>query len=92
MKINRRSALGMFGSGAILPAFAAEAAAPKAAFLHGVASGDPTTSGAILWTRVTPDDAGTGASIPVRWHVAASEGGTPVESGAADARGRAISR
>lgn len=86
MKINRRSALGMFGSGAILPAFAVEAAAPKAAFLHGVASGDPTTSGAILWTRVTPDDAAATAPIPVRWHVAAREGGTPVESGAADAR------
>ncbi len=26
------------------------------AFLHGVASGDPTSESVVLWTRVTPDD------------------------------------
>ena len=36
-------------------------------FYHGVASGDPTASGAILWTRVTPP---TDFVVPVQWRVA----------------------
>ena len=43
-------------------------------FTLGVASGDPTASGIVLWTRLAPEPAdptalGT-ASIPVRWRVA----------------------
>ncbi len=41
----------------------------QAPFLHGVASGDPTQSSVVLWTRVTPPQNWTG-SIPVVWEVA----------------------
>lgn len=37
-------------------------------FYHGVASGDPTSSAVIIWTRVTPRNADT--AIDVRWAVA----------------------
>ena len=36
-------------------------------FNHGVASGDPTQSAIILWTRVTPEET---ASIKVTWEIA----------------------
>ena len=36
-------------------------------FYHGVASGDPTAGGVVLWTRVTPP---TDVEVPVRWRVA----------------------
>lgn len=36
------------------------------AFNHGVASGDPRHDRVIIWTRVTPDQAGP---VPVRWIV-----------------------
>ncbi|MDE8652998.1 alkaline phosphatase D family protein [Novosphingobium album (ex Liu et al. 2023)] len=92
MKLDRRAALGLIGSGAALPAatlpgmaLAAAPAAP-ATFRHGVASGDPTPRGAILWTRVTPADAAHATAVPVRWHVAASAQGKPLESGSAEAR------
>ena len=56
MKIDRRQALGLLGAGAAAgPAGAS--VIPEvvgATFAHGVASGDPSTAGAILWTRVTP--------------------------------------
>lgn len=84
-QIDRRAALGLFGATAALPAVAG--AAPRLgtiSFAHGVASGDPTPKGAILWTRVTTDGDG---SVPVRWMVAESEGGRPVESGTTEARG-----
>lgn len=38
-----------------------------AQFLHGVASGDPLHDAVILWTRVTPEQAG---SVLVSWQVA----------------------
>ena len=41
-------------------------------FYHGVASGDPTADGVVLWTRVTPRDADQ--LIPVRWVVALDTG------------------
>jgi len=88
MKMNRRAALGVIGSGAVLPVAGLHAAEASvaAAFEHGVASGDPTAGGAILWTRVTPADAAHGSAIPLTWHVAETEGGAPVESGEAEAR------
>ncbi len=46
------------------PARADEALAP---FVHGVASGDPTQTGVIIWTRVTPTGSGP---IDVRYDVA----------------------
>lgn len=55
MKIDRRRALALLGS--VAPAAGAAAAQPAPAgparFDHGVASGDPTGRGAILWTRTT---------------------------------------
>ena len=51
-------------------------------FEHGVASGDPLPDRVILWTRVTPADAGSGP-IAVAWEVAADpEFTTLVLSGA----------
>jgi len=87
MKIDRRSALGFLGVGATLPGVTAKAAdSVAAAFNHGVASGDPTTQGAILWTRVTPATPDHASPIPVKWHVAETADGNPVESGDGEAR------
>ena len=36
-------------------------------FYHGVASGDPTATGVVLWTRVTPP---TDTEVAVRWRIA----------------------
>lgn len=38
-------------------------------FYHGVASGDPTPSSVMLWTRITPPTGNTGP-IDVRWKIA----------------------
>lgn len=86
MRVDRRAALAALGSSAVLPGLAFAAAQTGAKFLHGVASGDPTSTGAILWTRVTPGGSGQDAALPVRWQVAATEGGKPLESGRAEAR------
>lgn len=58
---------------------AAAAADPAGVFVHGVASGDPTPDGAIIWTRVTPSadatpGSGLGPEIAVTWEVAADPG------------------
>lgn len=42
---------------------------PTGKFNHGVASGDPTQNAVILWTRITPDDAGL-TQAQVAWEVA----------------------
>ncbi len=87
MKLNRRAAISLIGSGAVLPGIGGAATtSPAASFVHGVASGDPTVRGAILWTRVTPADLTAADAIPLRWHVAESADGKPVESGSAQAR------
>lgn len=49
-------------------------ASGTAAFLHGVASGDPLPDGVLLWTRVTPTadavpGSGRGADTAVRWEI-----------------------
>src|SRR5688572_29270689 len=41
-------------------------------FVSGVASGDPSSDGVVLWTRLTPDPARAGV-VPVRWEVAEDE-------------------
>ena len=38
-----------------------------AQFLHGVASGDPTADGIVLWTRATPDASKPAAEFSTRW-------------------------
>ncbi len=58
MKIDRRQALGLLGVGVASPACASPpppALPARGTFLHGVASGDPTATGAVLWTRLTPE-------------------------------------
>ncbi len=83
--ITRRGALGIAGAGALLPGAAlAQPAAPAVRFLHGVASGDPSAEGAVLWTRVTPPE-GHNAPIPVEWRVA-DAAGTLVAQGRTEAR------
>jgi alkaline phosphatase D len=66
------AAAGAAGTG--IPAAAASAAAAGRSTLrrfgHGVASGDPLADRVILWTRVTES---SGATIPVRWQIAADQ-------------------
>lgn len=38
-------------------------------FIHGVASGDPLPDSVIIWTRITPDAAYPGESIPISYGV-----------------------
>jgi alkaline phosphatase D len=76
MKINRRAALGLFGSGAISTSSLAEPSASydgEVQFLHGVASGDPRRDGMIVWTRVSPAQP-TESDIDVSLEVAADPG------------------
>ncbi|SNS30710.1 alkaline phosphatase D [Geodermatophilus pulveris] len=88
-EVSRRSVLQGAGAAAALLAVgglspeAARAAVAETAragvFGFGVASGDPTGTSVLLWTRVTPDPAavpgsGLGAPTRVRWEVAADEG------------------
>jgi alkaline phosphatase D len=93
MTMNRRAALKnalkLVGSGATLalPAGALSAAGEaKARFDHGVASGDPSADGAILWTRATPAEPAQASDIALTWHVAETEGGKPIRSGNIKAR------
>ena len=74
MTIDRRRALALFGLGGAGAAGEAMAATPRAlfagraAFLHGVASGDPLDDRVVLWTRITAE--ATTAPIAVLWEVA----------------------
>jgi alkaline phosphatase D len=63
--VDRRRFLASVGALAMAPAFA-NAAHP---FGLGVASGYPTPSGFVLWTRVL----GAAGTLPVRWEVAADD-------------------
>ncbi len=88
--INRRSALGLIGGGAALgvtPGVQAQVAR-TAQFHHGVASGDPTANGAVLWTRATVAP-GAGGNVALQWHVALSPDGQPIQSGRVTARSAA---
>lgn len=73
-RLTRRAALkvgvGGVGAAGLAGACAStpESYAGRVEFKHGVASGDPLQTQAILWTRVTP--AASGAAVPVRWTVA----------------------
>lgn len=86
--VTRRGALAALGAGAgalALRSGASAADSDSVQFLHGVASGDPTSGGAILWTRATPGK--QGADIPLTWHVARGSGKRPGRSGRIRARG-----
>ncbi|MBX3482683.1 alkaline phosphatase D family protein [Phenylobacterium sp.] len=55
MRIDRREALALLGLGAATPAAAQTAKPLGVTFQHGVASGDPTQTRVVLWTRITPE-------------------------------------
>jgi alkaline phosphatase D len=84
VKVSRRSALALIGASATVRA-AAQVAAGKPSFAHGVASGDPTARGAVLWTRLTPPS-GSDAAIAVGWTVTEWGSDRVVERGTAEAR------
>jgi alkaline phosphatase D len=65
MKIDRRRALTLLGLSAAGPAAAQPPRPLEVTFQHGVASGDPTQTRVILWTRITPE--GAGGQIPYTW-------------------------
>ncbi len=46
-------------------------------FYHGVASGDPSPTSLVVWTRVTPDSGFTG-SLSGNWYIAADTGITNI--------------
>ncbi len=72
MKIDRRNALSLLALTGAAPLAIGEAKAAYTGhviFEHGVASGDPLQDRVVLWTRVTPVEAGT-LAIPVEWEVA----------------------
>lgn len=86
LALDRRDALkglvaagvGTLSAGA---AAAAERNQPVWSFLHGVASGDPTASAVVIWTRVTP--AGAGGAVTGTWEAAEDEAfKRPLHSGA----------
>ena len=99
MNVSRRSLLGgsaAAAAGTLLPirTFSREAAAAPASegtFGYGVASGDPTATSVIIWTRATPapvdgvvaaPGSGLGDPVRVRWTVCSDEEMTcPVASG-----------
>ncbi len=70
--LNRRAALALMGSGAathgLTPAFAANRGG-DGTFLHGVASGDPATDGAVIWTWVTPNANTRPDSVALNWAI-----------------------
>jgi len=91
MDVNRRGVLALLGSGSALglPDFAlAQDAPPSIAFAHGIASGDPASDGAVIWTRATAEE-GFAGDIPLAWSVSASPEDAPLASGDVRARGSA---
>ncbi len=77
--LTRRRVLSQTAAASLLPMLgrAGLAAAPaytNPLFTLGVASGDPTPDGVVLWTRLAPDPLNGGGmpeqSVPVRWEIA----------------------
>ena len=76
----RRLLKGLAGSALLttgLSALAGCAAGPlrfqQNPFALGVASGEPSADGAVIWTHVTPPEGLGGSALPVRWEVAEDE-------------------
>lgn len=91
MTINRRSLLGLMGSSSALafPSVSSARSRPQSAsFDHGVASGDPATDGAVIWTRVTTET-GYAGNVLLRWHVAEQAGGESLANGQIEAHASA---
>ena len=93
MRVDRRQALKWLGVGAVSPAAASpiisNPSQSRSRFHHGVASGDPLSDRAIIWTRVTPPATERAAHVSGRWTIAADPGfraivaAGPFETGAA---------
>jgi alkaline phosphatase D len=86
-RISRRTLLrtgGSFAAGITLAGIASGPAVAQAGFdsypfKRGVASGDPSPTGVVLWTRLAPDPLAVGGGLPaepydVRYEVARDEG------------------
>lgn len=68
MRLDRRQALGLMGAGVASSACATPPPpgyTGTAEFRHGVASGDPSPHGAVLWTRITPVEPSRPVSVPL---------------------------
>jgi alkaline phosphatase D len=90
-RINRRSFLGLsgagsaaliFGAGPYVDKASASARLPDDPFKLGVASGDPSQGGVVLWTRLAPDPLNADPATPggmtpepvtVQWEIAEDE-------------------
>ncbi len=84
IQINRRRLLSLMGAGSAMGlapvVLAATPMLENARFLHGVASGDPSAEGAVIWTRATVAEGASG-DVPLTWFVAASADGEAVQTG-----------
>lgn len=94
-QINRRNMLSMMGASAttgmaigLAPGAQAATMLQGAQFLHGVASGDPTHQGAIIWTRATVAQGAVG-DVPLTWHLAPAGSTKTVRTGKVVALGAA---
>lgn len=94
-QINRRNMLSLMGASVttgmaigLAPGAQAATMLKGAQFLHGVASGDPTHDGAILWTRATVAQGAVG-DVPLTWYVAPAGGTKSVRTGKVVAEGAA---
>jgi alkaline phosphatase D len=89
-RLHRRNLLSYMGAGTAMGLAPAAGAATiaKAAFIHGVASGDPATDGAVIWTRATPNGAAKG-DVPLNWFISATPGGKPLKTGKVTAKASA---
>ena len=78
--LTRRTVIGAAAVGPALLGFErADALTPERLFTFGVASGDPTSDGVVLWTRLATQplagDGGMGtARVPVRWEIYDDDG------------------
>ena len=79
IEVDRRSFLKGAGAGLLLAGVALNRSPAQAqtgdAFMHGIASGDPTAHSALIWTRVTPSrdatpGSGLGPEVDVAWQLA----------------------
>jgi alkaline phosphatase D len=88
--LTRRSLIGAAAAAPALLSFGrAGALSPEQLFSFGVASGEPTSDGVVLWTRLATnplaDDGGMGTvRVPVRWEIYGDENAsTPLRAGSA---------
>lgn len=64
--LTRRESFAALAGGAVIAASPASAQVEPVFFRHGVASGDPTQTSVVLWTRATAE----GSTVAVHWEIA----------------------